>query len=386
VDPAAHTLTGAALAAAGLRRVSPLATAALLIGANVPDVDIVAGLAGPYASLAARRGWTHGVLAIALWPFLLTAALLLWDRWTRRREGRASTPARAGPLLAVAALAVVSHAALDWLNNYGIRLLMPFDRRWFYGDALFIVDPWVWLVLGGAVFLTYSRRPASLAAWAVFWLAATLLVLLAPQVPWAARGVWIAGLAVVVAARAAGVVAARPAGIDAARPAGIDDRSSRRMARLALALIAGYMVIEALANLPARAEIARIAKERNLGPVESIMIGPVPANPFGGTVVVETKDAYRLGRWSWLTRPHFSLDGRAVPKRSGDPVVEAASATLEARRFLTWSRFPYAEIETTPEGYVVRFADARYAGTEQLAGPAIRLDRALRRVDGPSAR
>ena len=41
-----------------------------------------------------------------------------------------------------------SHVFLDFLNNYGIRLLTPFDWRWFYGDTLFIMDPWLWLTLG----------------------------------------------------------------------------------------------------------------------------------------------------------------------------------------------------------------------------------------------
>ena len=53
-------------------------------------------------------------------------------------------------------LGVLTHVALDWLNTYGVRLLMPFDRRWFYGDTLFIIDPWLWLALGGGVWL--ARR------------------------------------------------------------------------------------------------------------------------------------------------------------------------------------------------------------------------------------
>src|SRR5690606_17271582 len=71
VDPIAHTLTGGALAAAGLRRATPLAAAALLIGANVPDVDVVAHFGGEYAALAHRRGWTHGILAVLVWPFVV---------------------------------------------------------------------------------------------------------------------------------------------------------------------------------------------------------------------------------------------------------------------------------------------------------------------------
>ena len=33
---------------------------------------------------------------------------------------------------------------------------MPFSSRWFYGDTLFIVDPWVWLALALGVY--FSRR------------------------------------------------------------------------------------------------------------------------------------------------------------------------------------------------------------------------------------
>jgi len=39
-----------------------------------------------------------------------------------------------------------------------VRLLTPFDWRWFYGDAVFIVDPWLWLVLGAGVWLARRRH------------------------------------------------------------------------------------------------------------------------------------------------------------------------------------------------------------------------------------
>ena len=76
----AHASPARALAAAGLRRATPLATAALVIGANAPDIDVLTGFAGEYAALAMRRGWTHGVLALVVLPLVITALLLLWDR------------------------------------------------------------------------------------------------------------------------------------------------------------------------------------------------------------------------------------------------------------------------------------------------------------------
>jgi inner membrane protein len=33
------------------------------------------------------------------------------------------------------------------MNTYGVRLLEPFSHQWFYGDTLFIADPWIWIML-----------------------------------------------------------------------------------------------------------------------------------------------------------------------------------------------------------------------------------------------
>jgi len=160
VDPVAHTLAGAALARAGLDRRTPLATPTLLLGANLPDVDVAAYWWGETVALTFRRGWTHGVLALVLLPAVLTGLMLAWDRWVRRARAPAAAPASPRALLLLAAVAVASHPLLDLLNVYGIRLLMPFSGRWFYGDALFIVDPWVWLVLAAGALLARRRgRP-----------------------------------------------------------------------------------------------------------------------------------------------------------------------------------------------------------------------------------
>jgi inner membrane protein len=68
-------------------------------------------------------------------------------------------PLRPGWLLLLALAGVYSHVFLDWLNNYGVRLLTPFSWQWFYGDSVFIVDPWLWLMLGVGVWV--ARRTAA---------------------------------------------------------------------------------------------------------------------------------------------------------------------------------------------------------------------------------
>ena len=370
MDPITHTFTGAALAAAGLRRATPLATAALILGANAPDVDVLSIFAGGYEELAFRRGWTHGVLALALWPFVLTALLLAWDAAVRRRRSPDALRARTGPLLLLCALAVATHPALDWLNNYGLRWLMPFDGRWFYGDALFIVDPWIWLSLGGVLFLMHSRARLSLARWTVFWTLASAVVLLSgAAAPVLARVLWIAGVAALFTLRAFGLAAPR-------REAGLE-----RAARAALACMTLYIGAIIAAHSVARGEALRALTSAGLDNVEQLMLAPVAANPFAGDVVAATPDAYYTGRWSWFGRPRLLLAAAPIPRLPHDAVYEAAAGTAEARDFLTWSRFPYVETTENAAGeHVVRFLDARYRGTEVLRGPSVRLDRDLRPI------
>ncbi|HEX6999629.1 MAG TPA: metal-dependent hydrolase [Gammaproteobacteria bacterium] len=367
MEPIAHTFTGAALAATGLRRATPLATAALVIGANAPDVDVICNLGGIYAALALRRGWTHGVLALALWPFVITGALLLFDRLRRRRDPQRPRP-RAGPLLGLATLAVLTHPTLDWLNNYGLRWLMPFDDRWFYGDALFIVDPWLWLGLGGVLWLRPARSRGATYAWAVFWMLATALVLLTPEVPALSRIVWLVGLAALGAARAL------PTFAPLREPPRLE-----RAARVAVVAAAAYIAATVGASAAARREVRAELAARGIGPVESVMVAPVPANPLAGTVIAATSDRYWLGDWHWLARPRFEPSQETIERLPVDDVIRAAIDTVEARRFLVWSRYPYYEKEPLDGGgYVVSILDARYRGTGRLTGPRVRVDPDLR--------
>jgi inner membrane protein len=358
MDPIAHTFTGAALAAAGLRRATPLAGAALLLGANAPDVDVLASFAADYESLAFRRGWTHGVLALALWPFVLTGLLLAWDRLVRRRSPAAAA-ARAGPLLALTALAVLTHPTLDWLNNYGLRWLMPFSGRWFYGDAVFIIDPWIWLLLGGAAFLTFSQSRVARGRWTVFFVLATALIFANGElVPLTSAVLWAVGVVALVALRWR-LRAAPQAALERAAQAGI-------------AAAAVYIVAMLVASAAARADVRATLAARGIEP-EAVMVAPVPADPFRGEVVVMTRDEYYTGGFDWLTEPHLRLGEGRIPRPRG-AAFEQASQDPAARRFLVWSRFPAVRVEPLPGGGTrVRFTDVRYEGTGRLLGPAIDL-------------
>lgn len=159
MDPITHTLAGAVMARVGGDRKTPLAAATLMLAANAPDVDIISTTWGSFASIAFRRGWTHGPIALLILPLVITTAILAWDRFVRRRRRPEAPPVDPQWTLALAILGCLSHPMLDWLNTYGIRVLMPFSGTWFYGDAVFIIDPYWWVLL--ATPLVLARRGVS---------------------------------------------------------------------------------------------------------------------------------------------------------------------------------------------------------------------------------
>ncbi|MEJ6009940.1 metal-dependent hydrolase [Novosphingobium aquae] len=166
MDNLTHSLIGAALGQAGLKRKTGLAMPALIIAANLPDIDAPCVLYG-VESLAMRRGITHGPIALVLLPLVLAGLLIAFDRWQARRgkrpEGR--LPVHTGWLIALCYIGILTHPFFDWLNSYGIRLLEPFSHQWFYGDALFIVDPWILAMLGAGIWLSRRRERAGADQW-----------------------------------------------------------------------------------------------------------------------------------------------------------------------------------------------------------------------------
>lgn len=161
MDNLTHSLLGALIGQAGLKRKTALAMPALIIGANLPDIDAACffWLEGT-EHLGFRRGITHGPPALVLLPLILAGLLYGFDRWQARRgtrpEGR--LPVNFPWLFLLSFIGCLTHPALDWLNVYGIRLLEPFSSQWFYGDTLFIIDVWLWALLGFATWFSLLRE------------------------------------------------------------------------------------------------------------------------------------------------------------------------------------------------------------------------------------
>jgi inner membrane protein len=159
MDNITHSLTGLALARAGLDRLCPRATLLLLISANIPDSDILGLLGGPLKYLEVHRGYTHALLFLPLMALLSVGLVAILYRqklpWLRA--------------WLVCCLGVASHLLLDWTNSYGIRLLLPFSSAWFHLDIVALWDlvllavlsfAALWPLLGGLVSQEIGARDA----------------------------------------------------------------------------------------------------------------------------------------------------------------------------------------------------------------------------------
>jgi inner membrane protein len=62
----------------------------------------------------------------------------------------ARQPVRWGWLYLTALLSALSHLALDWTNNYGLRPFYPFNAHWYAGNLVFIAEPVLWILLVSA--------------------------------------------------------------------------------------------------------------------------------------------------------------------------------------------------------------------------------------------
>ena len=306
MDNLTHSLVGAVLGQAGLKRTTGLAMPALIIGANLPDVDAACffWLEGT-EHLAFRRGITHGPTALVLLPLILAGMLWAFDRWQTKRGTRpeARLPVRFGWLYAMAFVGCLSHPFFDWLNVYGIRLLEPFSSQWFYGDTLFIIDPWLWAVLIASIWWSRRREKAG-AEW-------------------------------------------------------------MRPARVGIAVGLAYIGVNAAISARASQEVVPVVQA---GMVErhgrAVIASPVPLAFWKRETIYHDlafEDdfvtlSYRLGDWSIFggLKSEVTIPDRACGRRIGDLWDRSGS---QADAFLFWSRAPLAT--RADDGSVILY-DARF--------------------------
>ncbi len=306
MEPVTHMLTGAVLARTGFHRRAAYATAAMLVAAEFPDIDMLWSLRGPITEFEHHRGITHTFLGAPFEAALLTGACYLIYRLRKK-------PAKAPPnwllLFAGTLLALLSHVLLDWTNNYGVRPFFPFNPRWYAGSFVYIFEPVLFAILLAGLVLP-----------------------------------WLFGL------------------INAEVGARKKAFASPGWAYTALVLIAGLY----LYRFNERDKAMRLAAENGPAGAANFFASPHPINPWLWSVVADTPGGYQLSTVHTNTGvvdlPH---PGDTLYKPATTLPLLAAKRTYLGRVYLDWSMYPVLNEEpdtSDPNHPLVRvtFADARF--------------------------
>lgn len=301
MDNLTHSLVGWTLGQAGLKTRTRKGLAALVLGANMPDIDVFFGWV-PWEPLATHRGFTHGLVGgVVLMPPVLAGLLWLLDRWQVRRGSYfpSGLEMHCGWLLALSYLGALTHPLLDWQTAYAIQLFSPFDTRWYHTDALFIIDVWILVGLGAAIALSKRREGRE-------------------------QGNW------------------------------------RRPAVAALAVLLAYIAVNAGISALAR---RAVASGPPYAEADVIVASPPPAIFWRRDAI--WRERGRIGRGTYdPTRSLTALQSHTPPVADGmdDPVVRRAmNATPEVVRFMRWSILPMARVRREGCRARVSFNDARFA-------------------------
>lgn len=357
MDNLAHSLVGLVAAKAGLEKLSPGATSVCILAANAPDIDFISAISGDrWTVLHHHRGFSHSILGTLLLALAIPVVFWLIERvtsQTRNRPGRF----RFGRLLLASSIACATHPLLDWTNNYGVRPLLPWSGKWFYGDLVFVVDPVLWLVFGGAAFLLISKTKRQVSLWALLSVSLTALVVYvgvinrALENPVAAVAVWIVALL----------------GIVSCYKIELGRRFGRKIAVTAFLLLLVYWGALGLLHSRALALAGEQASKliaNTDGSIIKLAAMPTLANPTHWRCVVETdKAVYRFE--VYLTSPREeagNLVRYAKPDQTTAAAVALAMKDRRTQAFLEFARFPVENVVggNCATQTLVQFADLRY--------------------------
>jgi len=290
-------MAGWALGQAGLKRQTRKGLAALILSANMPDIDVFFGSA-PWDPLAIHRGFTHGLVGgVVVMPPFLAALLWLLDRWQVRRgvEFRSGLPMRFGWLVALSYLGAATHPSLDLLTTYSVQLLSPFSNLWFHADALFIIDLWLWILLAVSIGMSKTLEK---------------------------RG-----------------------------------KPYQRPARIAVAATLAYISMNLAISERADAAVRQWAGDR---PVAALFASPPPVAFWRRGLVWREGDCYRRSGFDPLAGGRGPVS-ECQPTNMDDPLVrEAVRRDPRLRKFLKWSILPQASVVRERCEIRVFIGDARY--------------------------
>ena len=297
MDNFTHSLAGWALGQAGLKTKSRKGLAALILGANMPDIDVFFGHA-PWDPLAIHRGFTHGLVGgVLVMPPVLAGLLWLLDRWQLGHgvQFRSGLTMRFGWLVLLCYLGALTHPLLDLMTTYSVQLFSPFSARWYHSDGLFIIDVWVWLLLAIAIGVSKQREQHG--------------------------------------------------------------KEWHRPPQIAIGILFAYLGINLLISQSAYAAVRNWAGGR---PAEAVFASPPPVAFWRRDLVWRENDCYRRASYDPLAGG-FGPVSTCRPTNMDYPLVrEAVHRYKKLQGFLKWSILPQAEVLRERCAAVIAIGDARY--------------------------
>ena len=268
-----------------------------ILAANLPDLDLLyTGITPPpLGYLLHHRGHTHTLVGLLVQMAALAAVYRFLPpvrRLLRDERGR---------LWGLIAAGLLSHLLLDAGNSYGVHPFFPFDSRWYYGDAVFILEPWLWLLLGLPV--AWMAPPVTRVALLAF------LAVLPLGLSW----VGLVPPGAVAALLATALVFAW----------GLSRLSSRARAWAALGASTAFVgVLFGLSHV-ARAETRRLLAPARHGEILDVVLTPDPANPLCWSVIVIERDdgagEYALHPGTLSVAPDWLAPTACASHRFGGP-------------------------------------------------------------------
>lgn len=298
MDNLTHTLTAVLLSRAGLNRYSSRATLILIAASNIPDIDVVTSVGGPLNYLTYHRHSTH---ALAFAPFVAAACAGLLTAAARvRPQARLWSGIRFLPAFSLSLIGVLTHILLDLLNNYGVRIGLPFIAQWTAFDLFMVIEPWLTLVM--------------------------LLCLAAPA----------------LASLVGGEIGSVAAPVQQSKYVTVPDRPVRNSAARNWA-VAGFVFFAAWIGLRwtnhTRAlEVLHSRSYHGQTPAR-IAAWPTPWNPFHWRGYVETDTMWTLPTVQ-LLHPFDPESGPVYLKPESHDRLQAASSLPQAKQYLQFAQFP----------------------------------------------
>jgi membrane-bound metal-dependent hydrolase YbcI (DUF457 family) len=412
-DNITHALAAALLAQAGLRqRYGAIATVALVVGSELPDLDSFSKFAGPVADFVHHRGITHSLVGGA--GLALLGAVLLWSIWRRSHPYWRVTW--------LVYLGVLLHIWMDYVTSYGTQIFLPFDAGRYTSDTVFIVDLcYSGIMITGLLLVRMIRRQAQARyrsaglLWVLLGLGMWLTAPHLGQPPWTHHTLASAGLALVLLAglgRVAlwllgrlrqsgqapygtvglvwllfgvGLWLSAPRVVPASWVLMAQQEAGRScmlfaailvvlawlsrpwqapqavvFGRLGVIALTAYVVLCFVTHAVAQRQMAH-ALGPQMAQVRRIAALPVAGGgPLHWRVIAETDSTYLVSRVAIF--PATVTAPQVIVKGSDHKLVQALSQYRLVRIFWDFARFPVIECDEQETGTVVRYVDLRFKG------------------------